>query len=215
MSVTVVSCVYGDRGYERFLSEWDYAIRHLDPRPDSAIVISDRAQTLKGAHVLVAPSCRWQHPQAYYLQLAVERARTDWVWIVDIDDQALPDALEGLEAVTADVWAVGYISEGETYVPPAWTAQEIAGSSRNVIPAGSMIRTEAFQRAGGFPDAAFQDWGLWRRLARSGATFESSTRPHYRYNRHATTRTAVELVPERRGHHLAEMFKTERDAVAA
>jgi hypothetical protein len=202
--VTVVSCLYGDRGYDRFIGEWQASLRGLTVKPAAAIVFADRHYEIPDAYVFVT-GCRWKHPQAYYQNKAVSLALTEWVWILDIDDTALPDALEGIEDVPADVWLMGYEREGVTYTSPQMTAAEYLNLNGNPFGGASAIRVEAFRRAGGFPDVAFQDWALWRRLAGIGATFQASDRAHYRYNRHSQTRTAVELLPELRTEHLEEM----------
>lgn len=203
--VTVVSCLYGNRGYDRFIHPWAEAIRGLDPAAIEAIVAADSPYYVPGALVIVS-RCGWRYPQAYYLQQAITATRTEWVWIVDIDDLAIPDALEGIGDVTADVWATGYLrSDGELFTPPQLTADEYLTLPGNPIAAGSMIRTEAFRACGGFPDVAFQDWALWQRLARRGASFKASTRAQYHYRRHEQTRTAVELRPELRAQHETEL----------
>jgi hypothetical protein len=152
----------------------------------------------------------WRHPQAWFLQRAITEADTDWVWILDIDDTALPDALNGIDDVTADVWATGYIrSDGEVFIAPQVTAADILNSPKNLLAAGSCIRTEAFRACGGFLDVALQDWALWRALARNGATFESSGRANFRYNRHPYTRGEIELTVKNRPEHFLEMLHAE------
>lgn len=193
MSVTVVSCVYGTR-FWGFVERWWDAVEKLDPAPDDVRLV-------KGGE------CPWRHPQAYYLNQAIAESGTEWVWIVDIDDIAHPDALAGLDDVDADVWQMGFDrSDGETYVPPPLSNGEYLASPRNVYVAGSAIRVEAFRAVGGFRDVALQDWDLWRRLAVHGARFQSSGRTHFRYMRHALTRGATELTMDRRGEHLEEML---------
>lgn len=205
MSVSVISCLYGDRGYDRFLSEWEYSLKELNVRPNEIIVAADRLYPIRSAHVFVSDSL-WKHPQAYFLQWAAHLTQTEWIWILDMDDLALPDALDGLEDVTADVWQMGYErSDGEVYCPPQINGDEYRAMPGNPFTAGSAIRRSTFMRAGGFPDAAFQDWGLWRRLARIGATFEASGRAHYRYRLHERTRTALELTVDKRDTYIEEM----------
>lgn len=206
MSVTVVSCAYGVR-YASFYRPWRTAIGLLDPAPDAVIVATDG---VVNSHDVIQPTGSWRHPQAFLLQRAIEAAETDWVWIVDLDDLAKPDALAGLEDVDADVWQMGFDrSDGETYVVPQMTAAEYLASERNVFVAGSAIRRDAFLSVGGFPDIALQDWGLWRRLARDGCTFQSSGRTHFHYMRHPHTRGELELTLADRAAHLAEMFEAE------
>lgn len=203
MSVTVVSCVYGDH-YRRFIPRWQTAVSALDPAPDAVIVAADSELDITGAKV-IASYCHWRYPQAWYLQQAIMAAQTDWVWIVDIDDVAMPDGLQGLHDVLGDVWAVGYErSDGEVFVPAGGNLDESCPYA-----AGSMIRTDIFREVGGFSDVALQDWGLWRRLARHGAAFTMSDRAHYLYQRHPRTRGAVELTVDVRADHYAEMVEAE------
>jgi hypothetical protein len=209
MTVTVVSCVYGD--YPRFSGRWARAVGGLDPAPDAVVVASDTNLDIDGAWTIKSV-CDWKHPQAYYLQLAITRATTDWVWIVDIDDIPYKDGLDGLEELAdwVDVWQMGFDrSDGETYVPPALSPDEFLASDRNVYVGTSAIRTDIFHDCGGYPDVALQDWGLWRRLARHRAIVESSGRTHFRYVRHPDTRGENELTVDVRPDHLAEMMEAE------
>lgn len=208
MSVTVVSCIYGDR-YDGFVAEWAAAIAALDPAPDAVTVLSDRPREIPGADVKVA-LCGWKHPQAFYLRRAIRTADTTWAWVVDIDDLALPDGLNGLSEVTEDVWQMGYRRNGLDFAPVQMDGRYYLGLTGNPFTAGSAIRTEAFRRVGGFTDVAFQDWALWRRLARAGATFRASGRAHYIYRRHEGTRSVLELTPRKRRQHEEEMVAVER-----
>lgn len=209
MTVTVVSCLYGNNGYDRFLDRWWASVQALDPAPDQVIVATDQPCSLAGA---VASVCPWDHPQAWYMNQAIMAAETDWVWILDLDDQALPDALEGLEDVQASVWQMGYQrTDGMIHIPPRLTNQEyLDGYPANPYTEGSAIRTESFWAVGGFQDLAFQDFALWRRMARLGCTFQPSGRVHYRYNQHPNARSAIELVPATRAGNLAAMHELER-----
>lgn len=154
--------------------------------------------------------CKWRHPQAYHLNEAIRQVETEWAWIVDIDDIVMVDGLRGLGDVEADVWQMGFLrSDGELYRPPALTNDEYLAERGNPYVAGSAIRVEAFREVGGFTDIAFQDWGLWRRLALVGATFQASDRAHFHYMRHPYARSVVELTPERRAFHEAQMLADE------
>lgn len=204
MSVTVVSCLYGG-WYGRFARRWAEAIENLQRRPDRVVVAADDLYDIPGATV-VESYCGWRYPQAYYLDRAIRLAHTEWVWIVDIDDIALPDGLAGLADVEADVWQMGFHrSDGETYVPPQLTQQQYLDSDRNVYTAGSAFRVDTYRAVGGFRDVALQDWALWRSLAAAGATFQASDRAHYEYMRHDRTRGETELTMVARVEHIAEM----------
>lgn len=200
MTVTVVSCVYGPT-FARFLPRWSEHVALLSPKPDAVIVAADWPHDVPGARV-IASECPWRHPQAWYLNQAIAAADTEWVWIVDVDDCARPDGLAGLDQVDADVWQTGYLrSDGETYVP----GPEALAAAGNMLVAGSAIRTKAFWDVGGFPDVAFQDWALWRKLQAAGARFAFSGRVNFDYMRHSHTRGATELTADRRAEHVQEM----------
>ena len=207
--VTVVSSVYGDRNYHSFVPRWFKAIRNLENPPAEIIIGTDRP-TYESAVEVVSEN-RWTYPQAFHLQDAISHASTEWVWICDIDDLAMPDALNGIEDVTEDVWQMGYVRQPDElyYVPPQLAAAEVLASEKNRFVAGSAFRRDAFEEVGGFPDVAFQDWGLWRRMALHGMRFKSSGRAHFYYNRHLATRGATELTMDRRVAQTAEMMESE------
>lgn len=208
VDVTVISSIYGD-DYDRFVAEWAGGMRRLDPQPARVIVSSDRPRKIRGAKVSVAAST-WKHPQAYHLQAALRAVETEWVWIHDIDDYAFSDALAGIEDVREDVWQMGFErSDGEFYLPPRMTADEVLASKRNPFVAGSCVRAAALRSVGGFADLALQDWALWRALAREGCTFSSSNRTHFYYRRHEWARGVRELTIEHRDIDMVEMTSWE------
>lgn len=208
MTVTVVSCVYGQH-YYKFVPRWLAAIEDLDPKPDAVIVATDGGIEIPDVKVIES-FCHWRHPQAWHLQQAIMAAQTEWVWIVDIDDLAFPGGLAGLEDVAADVWQLGFErSDGELYTPPQLTADAFLASRQNVYVGTAMIRTDIFREVGGFRDVALQDWELWRRLAKHGAVVESSGRRHFHYMRHPRARGNAELTMDVRPEHLAEMMEAE------
>ncbi len=208
VDVTIISCLYGDT-HEQFVEQWSDGVKMLDPFPSGiTIVACDRPRQVLG-HRLVMP-CNWKHPQAYYLQQALELVDTEWVWIHDIDDFAIPTALRGIDQVAADVWQLGYLrTDGETYLPPQLTADEVLNADICPFVAGSCVRTSALRDVGGFPDVALQDWALWRRLALAGKTFQSSDRYHFNYRRHPDARGYVELTLDRRDEDVREMLDAE------
>ena len=208
VSVAVVTCVYGE-DHARFLPAWIESVLGMNSPPAEIIVAADRHYDLPHMRVL-ASACTWRHPQAHYMQRAVLAAETDWVWIMGVDDTAMPDALDGIEDVDADVWQLGYLrSDGVYYVPPQLASSTYLASTANCFVGASAVRTDAFRRCGGFPDIALEDWGLWRRMARAGCRFESSDRAHFNYTLGPGTRGAVELGGDARPGHVREMLASE------
>jgi hypothetical protein len=216
VDVTVISCLYGDI-HDDYLSDWLNAVRTLNPAPREVIIGTDRYRHLTSVlEVFRRRQDRDSYPQAFHLTTALREARTEWVWIHDIDDLAFPDALEGVSEIDADVVQCGYErSDGEIYIPPALPNDEILELDHNPFVAGSFVRTDILMDAGGFPDVALQDWALWRRLARMGAVFAPGDRPRFKYMRHSLTRGAIELTAENREQHIVEMRHWEESLAVA
>jgi hypothetical protein len=199
MTVTVVSCAYGD--HTRFAPDWIRAVTSLEPAADGVVITEGNG-------------CDWKHPQAFYLNHAMSQVETEWAWIHDIDDLAFPDALAGLEDVDADVWQMGFErTDGVTHIVPQLTNDEYLASPGNPYVAASAIRVEAFLSVGGYRDLAFQDWDLWRRLASAGATFQTSGRTHFHYRQHEGSRTSTELTSWTRAMNLLEMMEADLASV--
>ncbi len=194
MSVTVVSCLYGT-SHDPYAGRWKESLLELNRKPDAVTL------TMPWNY----DPCTWKYPFAFYLNKAIRESKTDWIWVLGVDDLALPDALDGIEDVTADVWQMGYLNDkGEEYIPPQLTAEEYLKAEINPFTGCSAFRRETYLRVGGFPDVALEDWALWRRMAAAGSTFESSGRTHYRYMRHEFARSKVES--ENRDEHLSEVM---------
>ncbi len=206
MSVTIISCLYG-KTHTRFLPEWLAGIAAMDPQPTEVILSTDRSRFIPEVNsVCHRNSGGWRYPQAYHLTKALGLVETDWVWIHDIDDVAFPNALEGVDLIDAEVFQMGYErSDGEVYIPPALSAEEVIASPTNPFVAGSCVRTSTLRAIGGFPDCALQDWALWLKLAHAGAKFVSSSWPRFHYRRHSLARGERELTLLERNFHMAEM----------
>lgn len=190
--VTIISCLYGD-GFTQFVPRWHQAIQNLNQTVDVRLELEDG-------------DCEWIHPEPFYLNRAWMKTISEWIWIVNVDDIVLPDALDGIDDVEADVWLTGFVrDDGVTHISKPLPNADYLASDTNGYAAGSLVRRSALHRVGGFRDVAFQDWDLWRRLAADGATFSSSGRVNYRYSQHPLTRTNLELTADRRSEHLAEM----------
>jgi hypothetical protein len=87
---------------------------------------------------------------------AIMAATSEWVWILDIDDLALPDALDGLDKVDGDVWQMGYQTDDghgnvSGYEPPQLTAEEYLDQRGNPFTAGSASAQRRSGVAAGSP----------------------------------------------------------------
>ncbi len=206
VNVTIISCLYG-KTHSRFLPEWLAGIAAMDPQPAEVILSTDRCRFVPQVNsVCHRMNGDWRYPQAFHLTKALGMVETDWVWIHDVDDIAFPNALESVDLTRAEVFQMGYErSDGEVYMPPALTAEEVIASPTNPLVAGSCVRTSALRSVGGFPDCALQDWALWLALAHAGARFVSSSWPRFHYRRHPQARGERELTMVERDLHMAEM----------
>ncbi len=195
MSVTVVSVIYGE-GYEQWAGEWMDSLQAMVTKPDDVVLHRDTRREHE------------RYPQARLLDDVIRyHVRTEWVWVLNIDDLALPGGLDGLDNVGADVWLAGYRrSSGREVIPRAMTNADFLASQMNPYPSMSPFRRKAYLEVDGYPVIGNEDWGLWRRMARHGGTWEASGRVHCIYREHSNQRTLVDVNDENREEHLREVL---------
>jgi glycosyltransferase involved in cell wall biosynthesis len=192
MSVTVATIIYGN-GYEHYLSGWIDA--SIAAQPDAIIVSTDqdRCDAQNVICTVSQPPSDWRFAGSWFLNKAFERATTDWVWVVGVDDRIRPQALQALIGREhCDVVQVGYRrSDGFTYRPPPIKNRQILALKNNALFACSPIKRDAWLRVGGFPDVAFEDWAMWRKLARADCTFGYSFNVAVDYDWHPETNATM------------------------
>lgn len=135
---------------------------------------------------VVAEKAPWVHSHGLSLHEArnkcLNSVETEWVVFLDADDELEPGYLDAMRKGTADVR--GPLAR---YVQPGgrerlWQPR-VAGhthdcvadclSAGNWLLVGSMVRTELLREAGGWRDFAWsEDWDIWLRCWKAGATFE-------------------------------------------
>jgi hypothetical protein len=194
VSVAVIACLYGTE-YDRFVDEWFASLGQLERQPDE--IILHRGERLEGE----------TGTQARLQNEAAALASSEWIWKLDVDDLALPTALNGIDYVVSDVWVMGYrLENGDKCIPEVLPNSEYLDSDEQLYPGMSAFQRDVFEGVGGYPEIAYEDWGLWRRMARAGCTFESSHRAHSTYRKHRGQRTVTELVEASRETMLREMM---------
>ncbi len=204
--VTVVAALYGT-SYDVFLGQWLQSIQNVrDPSPRRVVIGADHLIDAPSATTIIT-KCRWRHPHAWHLQQAIQATRTEWIWVLDIDDTALPDALHGLDDVEADVWQLGYTNGRDTYIVPTLTNDEYLQRTGNCYVGASVVKRMSFNQVGGYDDVGYQDWSLWRKMCHAGMTFQSSGRANFMYT--PGGRTAREFTRENRNQYMLEMAKVE------
>lgn len=101
-------------------------------------------------------------------------AQGEWLLFLDADDQLDPGYLEAMATGTADLRgpAVRYIRDGRPDELKIWPAQDLRDGNYLVI--GTLVRRDMFWAVGGFRDwPIYEDWCLWQRCWKAGATIES------------------------------------------
>ena len=111
----------------------------------------------------------------------LNKVETEFVVFLDADDQLAPDYIEQMEKGTADVRGpmVNFM-QGISRI--AWQPR-VAGHKHdcvadclphgNWLVIGSCARTDLLRQVGGFEEfPVYEDWALWLRCWKAGATFE-------------------------------------------
>ncbi len=101
---------------------------------------------------------------------AAERAATDWLVYLDADDSLADGYLDAMALAYGDLRApVLELRYPDKVVRPDLTGRDIERTNPCCI--GTAIRRDMLLDCGGFPDfPAWEDWALFLRAARRGAT---------------------------------------------
>jgi glycosyltransferase involved in cell wall biosynthesis len=103
----------------------------------------------------------------------IRAASTEWVLVLDADDELAPGAVDALLGGSADLRAPRLIE-----VHPSGRQSERVLAERDIerlnpLPVTTLARRAAVLDVGGFqPWPAWEDWALWLTLVRRGATYE-------------------------------------------
>lgn len=167
--VTLATRLWGDR-HDHFVDGWVEAALAAGFTNIIAVVDRPRAFPESVVQHLVDVS-DYKYPQSGYLARIDELVDTEWVWHLDIDDRMLSTALRSVDFdADVDIWQVPIIYKLGGYVlrPCPVSAEQYLARTESCWHAGSPIRM-ALRRQVTQPDTAWDDWGLWRALARAGA----------------------------------------------
>ncbi len=178
MTISVVIATYGD-------TEWENLASHRarpsldDGQPaDQIIVLHDPDETRSGS-----------------LNAAAAMATSDWLCFLDADDELAPNYLgamrwaleqnphDGQALLTP---AVQHIRGGRTGAPSFMELPDRKFTLReyNWLVIGTLIHRDLFNEVGGFPDYphGFEDFALWSKCYRAGATVVKVPDAVYRYH---------------------------------
>jgi hypothetical protein len=202
--ITLWTTVFGD--YHRFLDRWIKA--SVEANPDRILVVSDRPLSIDAEVVVAEPI--GPYPEAVFRNAACRHAKDGWLWQIDVDDLILPDALTVLEGRDCDVVQVGWVSmENPDWkdIPSFRSNEDYLSNDNNTFTGTSPFTKDVWQRAGGFPYIAYNDYGFWRRCARVGAKFEFANQVCFQY-RTEWNQSLTGKKSQQKRHHLrkAQMF---------
>ena len=176
--VTIITAIYGDK-YDEFIPGWQASVGSLIDKPARVMCGTDRPRDVDAEILISESTYKWRSP--YYWNYCAERTDTEWIWILDIDDRIRPDATQGLNEQTCDIWLMGMSINGrEDYYPPRLTNEQIGSAGHCYFCCSTPIRRSWWQR-NPYRDLAFTDWAMWRTSAKLGAHFEWSNKIGYDY----------------------------------
>jgi hypothetical protein len=202
--ITLWTTVFGD--YHRFVDAWMDAA--VNANPDRILVVSDRALNIDVEVIVSEPI--GPHPEVVFRNMACRHAEDGWLWQMDVDDQILPDAMTVLENRNCDVVQVGWVAqhdENQKGFPKVQSNEDYLADSANFLSIGSPFTKDVWQRAGGFPYIAYNDYGFWRRCARVGAKFEFANQVCYKYRMEWEQSLTGKKFPQKKNHlRKAQMF---------
>ena len=169
MDVTVIVATYGDPSWQQ-LAERAAASAEAQARE----VISVHGATLAAAR-----------------NEGARMAGGDWLCFLDADDELEAGYLDAMAAGSADLRgpSVRYILEGREPQEPR--VPRVAGHRHdctapcleygNFLVIGTVVRAELVHQVGGFEEFTWsEDWALWARCYRAGASIETIPEAVYR-----------------------------------
>ena len=147
---------------------------------------------------------------------ALEQVQTEWVIYLDADDELEPGYVEAMSRGTADVRGpvARYMrgGQGRLWQPRVHGHDHDCAADclkdGNWLLIGSCVRTEILAKAGGWDDfPVYEDWALWLKVWKLGATFELIPDAIYRAHVRPDSRN--------RGPSTAEKNRVHHEIVAA
>lgn len=181
---------YGDRSWQQLAES-----RAVPSAMEQAPVIRVHGETLHGAR-----------------NEGLDRVETPYVLFLDGDDELESGAVAALSAGTADlrVPSVRYVTPAQTLRPAmllrvAGHRHDCTGDcleDGNFMVVGTMARTELMRQVGGWePWKFYEDWALWWRMWRAGASIECIPEAVYRAHVRRDSRNRAPSIEEKNAVH--------------
>ncbi len=177
LQATIIVGTYGSRSWSRL------ALKRAVPSAQKGVrVIHEHGNTL-----------------AHARNLGLEKVETEWVVFLDGDDELEPGYLEIMERGTADlrvpsvrsVWPHNNVEDFSVIPNVAGHDHQCMGECLrygNWCVIGTAVRADMVRSVGGFEEWGWsEDWALWARCWKAGATFEPMPEAIYRaHKRHGS-----------------------------
>ena len=117
----------------------------------------------------------------------LDTLRTEWVIFLDADDELEPGYVDAMAQGSADIRApaVRYVPGPDPYVPRVVGHDHACSvdclDDGNWIVIGACVRAQLIRDVGGWgPEDLYEDWALWRKLVKAGASVEAIPDAVYR-----------------------------------
>lgn len=174
MEATIVIGVFGDDYWMDLATKVALPSIHAQTVRPHAISISYHETSLSEAR-----------------NFGAERAETEWLCFVDADDALDSRYIEHMLAAEGDIRrpsTIGFYEDGTEDSEPVLIPRANL-KERNYIVIGSFVRREQFLKVGGFRNLpVLEDWDLWIRCVRDGATVTDVPEAIYRVGVHPDSR---------------------------
>jgi hypothetical protein len=175
--ISIVVLAWGEPGnrYSGFVGRWWEAVMAMSPKPAEVVVVHSEPEPLgllnaaPAGMKLVAVPCEGTAPQM--ANAGVRAASQPWFSAIGVDDTYRPDAFKHLEAATqvgAEIVVWNHQERDSDHVWECFWSPAVLRRA-NTVQGASPVRRSLWERAGGFPDVAWWDWGFWLRAAAAGA----------------------------------------------
>ena len=174
VTVTLYTVVEGEQ-HGRFIPRWWESVQRMTPAPDEVLIVTGNThktmiESLDRQHLNLTIVHLDEPFSNNYFRTGIEHAASEWIGFSGIDDIMLPHAYKDLpnaHAAGADIMVGTIILSNGTTWRGTWNTHAL--TQHNTLPAHSPFTRNLYNRAGGFPDIHWSDWGFWLRCATVGA----------------------------------------------
>lgn len=186
------SVVIANRNYLDYLEQ---AIESALLVSDDVIVVDDfstdgsqdKFRNIKGITFIELPENKGV---SYARNLGIKLAKYKYIICLDADD-ILNQEIKDIEPTT-DIVAIGvqhFEARNDIQLPPDNISLELLKQG-NVMPVSSPFSKEIWKKVGGFREnlSGYEDWDLFLRMLKDGATISSVRKPLLNYRIHANSR---------------------------